>query len=85
MEPNYGLDEITRQRIIELVNTCIKLKLGNVSFKYYEELVDYYMSKERDHWQLVVVHPFGKRDIYKIVDGIISYGYSEKEDSEKED
>ncbi|MFA4978106.1 MAG: hypothetical protein WC589_11410 [Sphingobacterium sp.] len=90
MKPHYELDEKTTHRVLELVNICEKLELGNVSFKYYKELKDFYMLEEGDHWQLVVVLPFGKRDVYQIVEGVITYDYSgdeelEKEDSEDED
>jgi hypothetical protein len=90
MKPHCELDEKTTHRILELVNTCKKLELGNVDFKYYKELLDFYMLEDGDHWQLVVVLPFGKRDVYKIVEGVITYDYSgdeefDDEDSENED
>jgi len=85
MEKHYELDEKTRHRILELINTCSKLELGNVSFKYYKELIDFYMLEDGDHWQLVVVLPFGKRDVYKIVEGIITHEYSSEEEQEDEE
>jgi hypothetical protein len=85
MKPHHELDEITKQRILALINTCEKLDLGNVSFKYFKELLDFYMLEEGSHWQLVVVLPFGKRDVYKIAEGVITYDYSGDEELDKED
>lgn len=85
MKSHYELDEKTRQRIIELVKTCNKLGLGNVSFKYYRRMMEFFMSDKGNHWQLVVVRPFGKRDIYKIVNGLITYEFTGEEDTGEED
>jgi hypothetical protein len=85
MEKHYELDEVTRHRILELIKTCSVLELGNVSFKYYKELIDFYMLEEGDHWQLVVVLPFGKRDVYKIAEGIITHEYSGEEEPEEDE
>jgi hypothetical protein len=85
MKPHHELDEITAHRIKELINTCEKLDLGNVSFKYFKELLDFYMLEEGDHWQLVIVLPFGKRDVYKIAEGVITYDYSGDEELDKEE
>jgi hypothetical protein len=85
MKPHHVLDEITKHRIMELINTCEKLDLGNVSFKYFKELLDFYMLEQGDHWQLVVVLPFGKRDVYKIAEGVITYDYSGDEELDKDE
>ena len=85
MKPHHELDEITKHRVMELINTCEKLDLGNVSFKYFKELLDFYMLEQGNHWQLVVVLPFGKRDVYKIAEGVITYDYSGDEELDKED
>jgi len=85
MKPHHELDGITKHRIMELINTCEKLDLGNVSFKYFKELLDFYMLEQGNHWQLVVVLPFGKRDVYKIAEGVITYDYSGDEELDKEE
>lgn len=84
MKPHHELDEITTHRIKELISTCEKLDLENVSFKYFKELLDFYLLEEGDHWQLVVVLPFGKRDVYKIAEGVITYDYSGDEELDKD-
>ena len=83
-QPYYELDESTRNIIIELLNKAKELDLGNVNFHYYgtpgSEETDFYISEYKSYWELVVKQSWKKTtDIYKILDGSITYDYSEKD------
>lgn len=84
LEPCYKLDKNTRHIILELHNKCIELDLGNVSFRYFTTLshdeVMFYISEYKTYWELVVVQRWAQtRDIYKILNGVITYECSEKD------
>lgn len=84
-QPYYELDESTRHIIVELYNKAKELDLGNVSFQYYPTLksseeVHFYITEYKSYWEIVVAQRWAKtRDIYKLVDGSITYDYSEKD------
>lgn len=80
MQPYYNLDDSTRHIIIELIKKCLELDLGNVSFSYYQDGADFYLSENKNGWELVVKKKWDKTaDIYRIIDGAINYQYSEKD------
>lgn len=79
MTPYYTLDESTHRIIKELIATCTKLNLGNVSFTYYSDEVDFYLTETRTGWDLTVSIARSKRDVYSVMDGRISYRYSEED------
>ncbi len=77
-QPYYELDESTKHIILELLNKAKELDLGNVNFHYYA--TDFYITEYKTYWELVVKQRWKKTtDIYKILDGSISYDYSEKD------
>lgn len=84
MKPFYELDDLTKNRILELIKTCDGLELGNVNFSYYatpgNDPVDFHLSLYNNGWELVVIvdRP-GTRDMYEIKDGQIKHDYSEKD------
>lgn len=84
--PYYELNLETKNIVLELIIKCQVLNLGNINFQYfftsktpYE--VFFYISKYNTYWELVVKCDQGteETDIYKIVDGVINYDYSEKD------
>jgi len=81
-EPFYKIDEETRHIILELLNKAQELRLGNVSFFYYpapgSEEVEFCINENRDSWK-VTVKQNRARDIYKVIDGVITYNCSEQE------
>ena len=84
MNPYYLIDDLTTRRILKLIEACDATELGNASFIYYEmpkhDEVEFYLNKLRHGWQLVVnLKIKDERDIYKIVDNQLVYGYSEKD------
>lgn len=84
MKPYYELDENTRHIILELLNKAKELDLGNVNFHYYaapgSEETDFYITEYKSYWELVVKQRWKKTtDIYRILDGVITYQYSEKD------
>jgi len=85
MKPYYELDENTRHIILELLKKAQELDLGNVNFHYYStpkshEEVDFYITEYKNYWELVVKQRWAKTaDIYRILDGVITYQYSEKD------
>ena len=79
MTPYYPLDGATKHIITELIATCTKLNLGNVSFSYFREQVDFYLSENKKGWDLTVSVARSKRDVYSVRRGEIVYLYSEKD------
>jgi hypothetical protein len=84
MQPYFELNESTSHIIFELLNKCLELDLGNVSFHYYptpgKDEVDFYITEYKNHWEVVVKNRRSKTtDIYRIIDGVIIYQYSEKD------
>ena len=84
MQPYYELDENTSHIINGLLNKCVELDLGNVSFQYYptpgKDEVDFYLTECRAYWEVVVKNKWSKTTgIYRIIDGVIIYQYSEKD------
>ena len=83
MKPYSELDEKTTNIILGLVEKCISLDLGNVSFEHYpttghNDLEKFSLSELKTGWELVVsAERFSTRDIYKIVDGKAIHNYSE--------
>lgn len=82
--PYYELDLTTRNRIIGLINQCEISNLGNVSFEYFErpnqDSLVFCMSQTNWGWDLIVIgERLSARDIYKIIDNVIRYDYSEKD------
>jgi len=77
MEPYYDLDETTRYIIKELAIKCTELQLGNISFSYSQQRIDFCMTENRDGWEFTVSQDKGKRDVYAVIDGDIYYRYSE--------
>ncbi len=78
MEPYYALDKDTEKTVLELIKKCQDLNLGNVSFSYYHDKIDFYISQYKEYWELVVKQNRKNTDIYRIVGNIIKYQYSEK-------
>jgi len=83
MNPYYELDESTSHIIIELLSKCMDLDLGNVNFQYFpthgKDEVDFYLTEYKAYWEIVVKERGAKTtDIYRIIDGVIIYQYSEK-------
>ena len=74
----YQIGPRTKTAILELLRTCNKIDLGNVSFSYYHDQIDFYLSENKFGWDLVVKAQQG-RDIYKVVDSEIVYKYSEQD------
>jgi hypothetical protein len=79
LTPCYELDIDTRRIILALLSKAAELDLGNVSFSYYRDSVDFYLVEYKTSWQLVVSQERTRRDVYSIVDGEIVYRYSEKD------
>lgn len=78
MSAHYTLDDDTRRIIIELLSKAKELRLGNVSFSYYN-MADFHLVEYTTGWQLVVSQERTRRDVYSIVDGAIFYQYSESD------
>ncbi len=83
-QPYYALDESTRLIIIELLNKAKELDSVNVNFHYYaapgSDDTDFYITEYKNYWELVVKQRWKKTtDIYKILDGSITYDYSKKD------
>ena len=76
MKPYYDITSATLRNITELVWFCSELNLGNVSFSYYQDQIDFHLSENKHGWELVVKLPQG-RDIYKVEDSSLIYQYSE--------
>ncbi len=79
MKPYYEIDENTSRTITELLNKCTELGLGNISFSYYQDQIDFYLLKNKNGWELVVKQGRTKTDVYKITAGAITYQYSESD------
>jgi len=83
MTPYYPLDSTTHHIIAELIATCTKLNLGNVSFSYYRDEVDFYLTENKKGWELTVSQgkhrQVATRDVYRVVGGKIEYRYSESD------
>jgi len=80
-KPFYEITEDTRRLILELQNKAIELNLGNISFHLFEDdTIEFRQAEYSTYWELVVgMHWNKQRDIYKIINGVISYQYSEKD------
>lgn len=78
MKPYYALEEDTAKTVLELIEKCQALNLGNVSFSYYHNEIDFYISEYKQYWELVVKQKRKNTDIYRIVGKTIKYQYSEK-------
>ena len=79
MKPYYEIDENTSRIITELLNKCTELDLGNISFSYYQDQIDFYLLENKNGWELVVKQGRTKTDVYKITAGAITYQYSESD------
>lgn len=89
--PCYVLDADTKNIIIGLLDKCLELKLGNVSFNYSyspyspDGRVSFYLAEYKVHWELVVRCVDKKTsDIYQITtdplgDHELTYQRSEKD------
>lgn len=89
----YEIDKETENIIMQLINKCIELNLGNISFSYYangdniKNDINFYLTEYKDYFELVVkqnVRDSAKlywsiADIYKIYDEELKYQYSEKD------
>jgi len=53
MKPYYALDEDTAKTVLELIEKCQALNLGNVSFSYYHDEIDFYVI-EYDYFMVFV-------------------------------
>lgn len=87
----FPLDQEAQMIIVELVNTCRKVKLGNLEFQYFETQknpeVHFYLSEKNGGWDLTVAYDHRRendsipyRDCYQIPDekpNEIIYEYSE--------
>jgi hypothetical protein len=77
MKPYYALEEDTAKTVLELIEKCQALNLGNVSFSYYGDEIDFYISEHKQYWELVVKQKRKNIDIYRIAGNIMQYQYSE--------
>jgi hypothetical protein len=87
-KPYYELNPETKNIVLELIQKCKVLKLGNINFQYFFSSktpyeVFFYVSEYNTYWELIVkqepIYKAEETDVYKIVDGVINYDYSEKD------
>lgn len=76
-KPYLDLDNLTKKRIIDLIEKCEELEIENVCFIYDPKLkteVKFYMVKCEDYWELTVIQNWAKkRDRYEIKDHSLTY------------
>lgn len=80
--PYYKMPENIKTIILELVKKAFEIDLGNVNFTVFgrDDDIGFFLSERIGFWDLVVAYDRAcKRDIYKIVDGVLIYEYSEKD------
>jgi len=87
-KPYYELNPETKNIVYELIKKCQELKLGNLNFQYFFSSetpyeVFFYITEYNDFWELIVkqepILKAEETDVYKIVDGVIKYDYSERD------
>lgn len=87
-KPYYELNSETKNIVLDLIKKCEKLKLGNINFQYFFSSetpyeVFFYISEYNTYWELIVkrepTFKVEETDVYRIVDGVINYDYSEKD------
>lgn len=82
-KPYYEMNEGTKNIIFELIEKCKDLNIGNINFQYFYTKenpyeVFFYITEYSSYWELVIKKE-SSNDIYKIVDGIMEYQFSEKD------
>ena len=81
MKPFYVVSQKTKDRVWELIKKCIELRLGNISFAYFDVPVlgevSFYLSESRRGWELTVKSKLGT-DVYNMVGSMPDHQYSEK-------
>ena len=82
-KPYYKMSEDTKNKILGLIKKCQDLNIGNINFQYFYTKetpyeVFFYITEYNNYWELVIKKEY-ETDIYKIVNGIMEYQFSEKD------
>lgn len=87
MEVCFKIDDVLKDQILKLYDTCIKIDLDNINFEFYNKtnLVTVALEERKDFWYLFIKEEIQtgtktttQTDIYKIKDHVLNYDYSEK-------